>query len=331
MGSTSFEHLLMFDNILYDTYKGACVARGLLEDDTEWHACMEEAVLFKSPRALRDLFLAILENCAPTDPKALFDQFNCDMMEDFTYKYKQQNLTEEQCITYATNDLLCYFDDSFQAKRKTNQDYSLPPADHDLNSDTNSDDIPSEEYDDSAEDFYNAHCGMCNEDQLAALNEITENLDIGEGGFKFIDAPGGTGKTFLLNLILSMVRKDENIAIGTATTGIASTLLRLGTTAHSRFKFPLDIKPDSVCNITPNSKRGKLIAEAKVIIIDEIGQFQNLHIEALDRLLQDLTKVEKPFGGILLIIAGDFRQILPVIKHGRRSNVVQSIVKKSEL
>ena len=70
----------------------------------------------------------------------------------------------------------------------------------------------------------------------------------------FIDARGGTGKTFVLNTILAAVRsinpdKGGSIALATATTGIAANLLLLGRTFHSRFKADLTPHAESMCNI----------------------------------------------------------------------------------
>ena len=55
-----------------------------------------------------------------------------------------------------------------------------------------------------------------------------------------LDAPGGTGKTFLLSTILAAVRSEDKVALATATSGIAATLLPNGRTLHSRFKVPLN-------------------------------------------------------------------------------------------
>ena len=58
----------------------------------------------------------------------------------------------------------------------------------------------------------------------------------------FIDARGGCGKTFIINAILGAVRSLESggcVALAMATTGIASNLLDLGRTFHSRLKAPL--------------------------------------------------------------------------------------------
>ncbi|KAJ8879736.1 hypothetical protein PR048_020344 [Dryococelus australis] len=59
----------------------------------------------------------------------------------------------------------------------------------------------------------------------------------GEGGLYFLDAPGGKGKTFLLNLFLAQLRKDRNIALAVDSSSIAATLLSGGRTTHSVFKL----------------------------------------------------------------------------------------------
>lgn len=61
-----------------------------------------------------------------------------------------------------------------------------------------------------------------------------------KGNIFFLDAPGGTGKTFLANLILAKIRQSGKIAIA-ASSGIAATLLKDGETAHSTFKLHLSV------------------------------------------------------------------------------------------
>lgn len=73
---------------------------------------------------------------------------------------------------------------------------------------------------------------------------IVNRVNDHAGGIFFLDAPGGTGKTFLLNL-LAKVRSNSNIALGVASSGIAPTLLAVGHTAHSTFKLPLDLTRNS--------------------------------------------------------------------------------------
>ena len=70
-------------------------------------------------------------------------------------------------------------------------------------------------------------------------------------GVYFLEGFGGTGKMFLINLVLAKIRSDGGIALSTVSSGIPATLLAGGTTAYSRFKIPIDIKSDSTCHILP--------------------------------------------------------------------------------
>ena len=84
---------------------------------------------------------------------------------------------------------------------------------------------------------------MClNADQRAAFDALCRVVTSGEGGVFFLEGFGSTGKTFLINLVLAKVRSEGHIALSTASSGIAATLLDGGTTAHSRFKIPIDIQ-----------------------------------------------------------------------------------------
>ena len=153
----------------------------------------------------------------------------------------------------------------------------------------------------------------------------------------FIDARGGTGKTFVLNTILAAVRciepeKGGSVALATGTTGIAANLLHLGRTFHSRFKADLSPHVESMCNIDAKSVLADLIRMAKVIIVDECSMQHRYHTEALDRTLRDITnKDEALFGGKIVILSGDFRQCLPVIPGAGRAVVVDAALNRSHL
>src|SRR6267142_4730654 len=69
-GATSFENLRTFEGTLHLTFKDACIARGLLEDDSEWRQCLREARHMATGYQLRHLFVTILRDCTPTDPRA---------------------------------------------------------------------------------------------------------------------------------------------------------------------------------------------------------------------------------------------------------------------
>ena len=153
--------------------------------------------------------------------------------------------------------------------------------------------------------------------------------------YVFIDARGGCGKTFLLNSILDAVRSSEVggcVALAMATTGIAANLLHLGRTFHSRMKAPLSVNETSTLQISAQSSLAKLIRMAVLLIIDESTMLDRFHLEALDRSLRDLMcSPNEPFGGKIIILAGDFRQCLPVIQGAARARIVGQCINKSHL
>ncbi|GFV27687.1 ATP-dependent DNA helicase [Trichonephila clavipes] len=57
----------------------------------------------------------------------------------------------------------------------------------------------------------------------------------------FLDSHGGTGKTFLINLLLAKIMCEKSMAIAVASSGIAATLIDGGKTAQSAFKLPLNL------------------------------------------------------------------------------------------
>ena len=68
---------------------------------------------------------------------------------------------------------------------------------------------------------------------------------------------------------------------------------------------------------------------AKLFIWDEAPMMHKFAFEAVDRTFHDITQVDKPFGGKIFVFGGDFRQILPVIPHASRANIVSSSLSKS--
>jgi len=151
------------------------------------------------------------------------------------------------------------------------------------------------------------------------------------GKLFFLDGPGGTGKSFVLEQILARVRLDRKIAIAVASSGIAALLLTGGRTAHSTFKLPINPVRGAACNISAQSHRAQLLRDASIIVWDEVSMAHKLHLESLDLTLRDLTGVDAPFGGKVILLAGDFRQTLPVIKKATIGETIEACFKSSEL
>ncbi|XP_050338247.1 uncharacterized protein LOC126764623 [Bactrocera neohumeralis] len=150
---------------------------------------------------------------------------------------------------------------------------------------------------------------LLNEQQSSAYNQLINAVDSGNGGIFFLNAPGGTGKTLLLALILAAIRGQGGIALALASTGISATLLEGGRMAHSALKLPLNLQihESPVCNISKQSAMAQVLKKCKLIIWDEITMAHKRSLEALDRTLRDLRNNNRCFGGVMILLSGDFR------------------------
>ncbi|GJV45250.1 DNA helicase [Tanacetum coccineum] len=148
----------------------------------------------------------------------------------------------------------------------------------------------------------------------------------------FIYGHGGTGKTFLWKVLISSLRSKGKIVLAVALSGIASLLLPAGRTSHLRFKLPLDLTDDSICNIKKNTHAGVLLAKTSLIIWDESPMNDRRCFEMIDRTLIDIIDVpDKVFGGKSDVLGGDFRQTLPVKKGGSKAEVIAASIAESHL
>ncbi|XP_073362383.1 uncharacterized protein [Aegilops tauschii subsp. strangulata] len=168
-------------------------------------------------------------------------------------------------------------------------------------------------------------------EQRLAFDEIMHHVLQKKSKVFFVDGPGGTGKTHLYKALLAKVRSMGLIAITTATSGIAASIMPGGRTAHSRFKIQVNIHDDSLCSFSKQSGTAELLRRASLIIWDEVAMTKRQAVEALDRSLQDITGVISPFGGKVIVLGGDFRQVLPVVRRGTRAQITDATLKKSYL
>lgn len=117
-----------------------------------------------------------------------------------------------------------------------------------------------------------------------------------------------SGKTFLYNTLIAWAKANDKTFRSCATTGIASTLLIGGATAHSTFWVPVNLQ----ANTTPKMDAEKYYAEnlrkAELLIIDEISMMHKDVLLYIDRLLRDIAPANKrqlPFGGKVVVLGGE--------------------------
>lgn len=136
----------------------------------------------------------------------------------------------------------------------------------------------------------------------------------------FITGPAGSGKTYLLNEYIKWLKaKNIKVAI-TASTGIAATHLQ-GLTIHSW--SGLGVK-DSLSAYDLESLLEKKYLwqhfdQTSVLIIDEISMLSAEQLDAVDMICRAFKKNDVPFGGMQIVLSGDFFQLPPIFKYENKA------------
>jgi hypothetical protein len=166
-----------------------------------------------------------------------------------------------------------------------------------------------------------------NAEQRDYLREPMDVLDL--PNVFYVDGPAGTGKTDLYHSVFHLVRSLGLIVLCVASSGIASLLLPRGRTSHSRFGLPVPVPLDEcVCHVTRESDRGQLLRKLSAVIWDEAPTSPLAVWNAVDKLFRDIRAMattrneHRPFGGVLMLLGGDFRQTMPVLPRVPPENVI---------
>uniref|UniRef100_UPI00358E575D uncharacterized protein n=1 Tax=Myxine glutinosa TaxID=7769 RepID=UPI00358E575D len=173
------------------------------------------------------------------------------------------------------------------------------------------------------------------DDQIKIVDEVLQAVHCRDqytgNRLFFVDGPSGSGKTFLYNTLLHILQGQCRLVLPMAYSGIAATLLAGGRTSHHRFKLPVPILENSTCNISPTSKDADTLRKANLFIWDEAPMAPAYALAAVDRCLRDVTSNNIPFGGKVLLLGGDFRQVLPVVPRAAPAAIIATCIKRSKL
>lgn len=129
----------------------------------------------------------------------------------------------------------------------------------------------------------------------------------------FLTGSAGTGKTYVLNEYIHYLKERKIIPTIVAPTGIAASHLN-GQTIHSYFSLGLRDSVDEpfISSLLDKKKLQTRFKKLKVLIIDEISMVSPNIFSAMDKILQAFKENEEPFGGIQVILSGDFFQLPPI-------------------
>lgn len=128
----------------------------------------------------------------------------------------------------------------------------------------------------------------------------------------FLTGSPGTGKSYTLKEIINYL-KSENINYAvTSSTGCSAVLIN-GQTIHSYMNLGIgQIQKDTIIKKLKANKRYNTIKTLECLIIDEISMIDNYTFDSISSIFKEIKGVNEPFGGIQLIIVGDFCQLSPV-------------------
>ena len=315
-GPTSFQDLRTVDGHVCATFKEACSMRELLENDQHWDKTLEEAAASHSPIMLRQLFAIMLVYCNLANPAHLWAKHKDDLSEDVLLQTRRN--AHEQSLKF-TDDIynqgLIMLDDKvLEVGGRALHTYGMVAADRSRQHHISRHMLRETSYDlEHLQKYVDDNEPLLTPNQAAAYKKVLHKVASGTGSILFLDAPGGTGKTFLLNLILAKVRHSSKIALAVASSGIAATLLTGGRTAHSTFKLPLNLchHESPVCNINKGTDEANVLEQSCLIVWDEATMSHKNALHALDKSLKDIRSSSLLLGGIVLLLAGDFRKHFP--------------------
>jgi ATP-dependent DNA helicase PIF1 len=133
-----------------------------------------------------------------------------------------------------------------------------------------------------------------------------------------LTGPAGAGKTFVLNQFIKLAKSEGKHVSVTATTGLAATHLG-GTTIHSWSGIGvLDYLPKGFAEHVSKGRR-EIIEKTDVLVIDEISMLHDYRLDMIDEACRLIRKKDEPFGGIQIIMSGDFFQLPPINRGDSRA------------
>ncbi len=148
-----------------------------------------------------------------------------------------------------------------------------------------------------------------NQEQALAILKSGDNV--------FLTGSAGTGKTFVLNKYIQYLKARKIPVSITASTGIAATHLQ-GTTIHawSGIGIKDSLSSRQLKDLKTKKYLKKHIEKTKVLIIDEISMLHKKQFDLVNEVLQYFRENEDPFGGIQIVVCGDFFQLPPIGSSG---------------
>ncbi len=132
-----------------------------------------------------------------------------------------------------------------------------------------------------------------------------------DGQHVLLTGPAGSGKTHALRTFINESKRAGKTVSVTATTGLAASHLG-GNTIHSWSGIGIaDELPDDFAKFLSKTRQ-ETIKKTDVLIIDEISMLHDYRLDMVDRVARTVRESDEPFGGIQVVLCGDFFQLPPI-------------------
>ena len=133
----------------------------------------------------------------------------------------------------------------------------------------------------------------------------------------FLTGSAGSGKTYTLNQYINYLRARRVPVAVTASTGIAATHMN-GTTIHSWSGIGIkdELSERDLSNLARKQFLADRLKDTAVLIIDEISMLHAKQLNVVNEVLKHVRKSPLAFGGIQVVVAGDFFQLPPIGSRG---------------
>jgi ATP-dependent exoDNAse (exonuclease V) alpha subunit len=132
----------------------------------------------------------------------------------------------------------------------------------------------------------------------------------------FITGPAGSGKTFLLNRYIDWLKGCGINAAVTASTGVAATHLN-GITIHSWTGMGVreELTQRDIKELVKRGYLRRRFLGTSVLVIDEVSMLAGYQLDLADQLFRAFKQIDAPFGGVQVVLCGDFFQLPPISRY----------------
>ncbi|XP_058767228.1 uncharacterized protein LOC131640871 [Vicia villosa] len=316
-GLLCYQDIKTVDGKKCKTFRDACFTMGYLQDDREFVEAIKEAHLWGSGPILRKLFVTMLLSASMNRPEHVWRKTWRYLSDGILYDLRL--LARDQGLTMSDAELkertLMAIETLLQNNNRSLKDFKPMP-------------VPKEDV-----VFFTGNRLLYDERQYDVVEQqqIFEHLSA-----SLIDEQRGIFEEIMdaVEKQQAALRFKKKTVLPVASSLIASLLLPGGRTAHSRFRIPVPTLENSICSIQKQDDLAELLKMTDLIIWDEAPMANKFCFESLNKSLRDIMSgishaSRKVFGGKVVVFGGDFRQILPVIPRGTRSDIIHATINAS--